>query len=237
MNTITINGVDSSEIQGLLIQNLPPITKPKMRTRIEEIDGKNGDLITNLGFSAYDKEFDIGLYNNYDLDAIISFFNSSGTITFSNESDKYYYFDLFEQIDFEKLIRFKIAKVKMHVQPFKYSLLENTQTFDITNSTENVQITNTGNYISKPVLSITGTGTINLYLNSYQVFIIDLGESETTITINVADLEAHNTDTGELMNRQVTGDYENFSLNVGLNTITWTGFISQIQISNYSRWL
>lgn len=237
MNTITINGVDSSEIQGLLIQNLPPITKPKMRTRIEEIDGKNGDLITNLGFSAYDKEFDIGLYNNYDLDAIISFFNSSGTITFSNESDKYYYFDLFEQIDFEKLIRFKIAKVKMHVQPFKYSLLENTQTFDITNSTENVQITNTGNYISKPVLSITGTGTINLYLNSYQVFIIDLGESETTITINVADLEAHNTDTGELMNRQVTGDYENFSLNVGLNTITWTGSISQIQISNYSRWL
>lgn len=237
MNTITINGVDSSEIQGLLIQNLPPITKPKMRTRIEEIDGKNGDLITNLGFSAYDKEFDIGLYNNYDLDAIISFFNSSGTITFSNESDKYYYFDLFEQIDFEKLIRFKIAKVKMHVQPFKYSLLENTQTFDITNSTENVQITNTGNYISKPVLSITGTGTINLYLNSYQVFIIDLGESETTITINVADLEAHNTDTGELMNRQVTGDYENFSLNVGLNTITWTGSISQIQLSNYSRWL
>lgn len=237
MNTITINGVDSSEIQGLLIQNLPPITKPKMRTRIEEIDGKNGDLITNLGFSAYDKEFDIGLYNNYDLDAIISFFNSSGTITFSNESDKYYYFDLFEQIDFEKLIRFKIAKVKMHVQPFKYSLLENTQTFDITNSTENVQITNTGNYISKPVLSITGTGTINLYLNSYQVFIIDLGESETTITINVADLEAHNTDTGELMNRQVTGDYENFSLNVGLNTITWTGTISQIQLSNYSRWL
>lgn len=237
MNTITINGVDSSEIQGLLIQNLPPITKPKMRTRIEEIDGKNGDLITNLGFSAYDKEFDIGLYNNYDLDAIISFFNSSGTITFSNESDKYYYFDLFEQIDFEKLIRFKIAKVKMHMQPFKYSLLENTQTFDITNSTENVQITNTGNYISKPVLSITGTGTINLYLNSYQVFIIDLGESETTITINVADLEAHNTDTGELMNRQVTGDYENFSLNVGLNTITWTGTISQIQLSNYSRWL
>ena len=237
MNTITINGVDSSEIQGLLIQNLPPITKPKMRTRIEEIDGKNGDLITNLGFSAYDKEFDIGLYNNYDLDAIISFFNSSGTITFSNESDKYYHFDLFEQIDFEKLIRFKIAKVKMHMQPFKYSLLENTQTFDITNSTENVQITNTGNYISKPVLSITGTGTINLYLNSYQVFIIDLGESETTITINVADLEAHNTDTGELMNRQVTGDYENFSLNVGLNTITWTGTISQIQLSNYSRWL
>lgn len=237
MNIVTINGVDSTEIQGLLIQNLPPITKPQMRTRIEEIDGRAGDLITNLGYSAYDKEFDIGLYGSFDLDQVMSFFNSSGTVTFSNEEDKYYYFDIYEQIDYESLIRFKTAKIKMHIQPFKYSLLENTQTFNITNSTENVEITNTGNYISKPVISITGTGTINLDLNGYQVFIIDLGESQTTITINVADLEAHNIDTGELMNRQVTGDYENFSLNVGLNTITWTGTISQIQLSNYSRWL
>lgn len=237
MNIITINGVDSTEIKGLLISSLPPITKPKMRTRIEEIDGRAGDIITNLGYSAYDKEFDIGLYGSFDLDQVMSFFNSSGTVTFSNEEDKYYYFDIFEQIDYESLIRFKTAKVKMHIQPFKYSLLENTQTFNITNSTENVQITNTGNFISKPIISITGTGTINLSLNGYQVFIIDLGESETTITINVADLEAHNIDTGELMNRQVTGDYSNFNLNVGINTITWTGSISQIQLSNYSRWL
>lgn len=237
MNIITINGVDSTEIKGLLISSLPPITKPKMRTRIEEIDGRAGDIITNLGYSAYDKEFLIGLYGDYDLEQVMSFFNSSGTVTFSNEEDKYYYFDIFEQIDYESLIRFKTAKVKMHIQPFKYSLLENTQTFNITDSTENVQITNTGNFISKPIISITGTGTINLSLNGYQVFIIDLGESETTITINVEDLEAHNIDTGELMNRQVTGDYENFSLNIGLNTITWTGTISQIQLSNYSRWL
>lgn len=237
MNIVTINGVDSTEIKGLLISSLPPITKPKMRTRIEEIDGRAGDIITNLGYSAYDKEFLIGLYGDYDLEQVMSFFNQSGTVTFSNEEDKYYYFDIFEQIDYESLIRFKTAKVKMHIQPFKYSLLENTQTFNITNSTENVQITNTGNFISKPIISITGTGTINLSLNGYQVFIIDLGESETTITINVDDLEAHNIDTGELMNRQVTGDYENFSLNVGLNTITWTGSISQIQLSNYSRWL
>lgn len=237
MNIITINGVDSTEIKGLLISSLPPITKPKMRTRIEEIDGRAGDIITNLGYSAYDKEFLIGLYGDYDLEQVMSFFNSSGTVTFSNEEDKYYYFDIFEQIDYESLIRFKTAKVKMHIQPFKYSLLENTQTFNITNSTENVQITNTGNYISKPVISITGTGTINLSLNGYQVFIINLGESETTITINTEDLEAHNIDTGELMNRQVTGDYSNFNLNVGINTITWTGTISQIQISNYSRWL
>lgn len=121
MNYIILNDVNSNTIQGLIIQNLPPITKPQIRTNIEEIDGRDGDIITKLGYSAYEKEFDIGLYGNYDVDQVISYFNSEGTVIFSNEDDKFYKYSIIEQIDFERLIRFKTAKVKMHVQPFKYS--------------------------------------------------------------------------------------------------------------------
>ena len=39
------------------------------------------------------------------------------------------------------------------------------------------------------------------------------------------------------MNRQVQGNYDNFQLRVGLNNITWGGDLSNIQVSNYSRWL
>lgn len=121
MNYITINGVRSDTVRGLLIQSLPPITKPKMRTSIEEIDGRDGDVITKLGYSAYDKEVSIGLYGDFDIDDCIKFFDSEGNVVFSNEQDKYYRYTIIDQIDFERLIRFRTATVKFHVQPFKFS--------------------------------------------------------------------------------------------------------------------
>ena len=123
-NYIILNGVNSNTITGLIISSLPPITKPLMRTNIETIDGKDGDIITKLGYSAYDKEITIGLSYNYNVDDVIKYFNSEGTVIFSNEPTKYYKYTILDQIDFEKLIRFKTATVRMHVQPFKYSSIE-----------------------------------------------------------------------------------------------------------------
>ena len=234
-NYIILNGKNSNAIEGLLIQSLPPISKPKIRTEIEEIDGRDGDIVTTLGYSAYDKEFLIGLYGDFDIDEVVAFFNSSGTVTFSNEEDKYYNYQILEQIDFERLIRFRTATVKMHVQPFKYSTVESTQTFTITSNTS-ITVKNNGNYISKPLITIYGSGTINLSLNDYQLFIIDLG-TEEQITIDTNLMEAYNQDTQTLLNRLVTGDYDNFALNVGSNEITWSGTITEIDITNYSRWL
>lgn len=235
-NYIILNGVNSNTLTGLLISKLPPITKPKQRTQTEEIDGRDGDIVTTLGYGAYDKTIDIGLYGDFDIEDIMTYFNSKGTVTFSNEEDKYYNYQIVEQIDFDRLIRFKTAKVRMHVQPFKYSAVEGTRTFNIT-SEEEITINNSGNYVSKPVISITGSGSINLSVNGYEVLVIELGEDATTITIDTANMEAYNQNTSELMNRSVTGDYDNLYLNAGSNTISWTGTITQIQITNYSRWL
>lgn len=121
---ILLNGVKSTTVKGLLIQSLPPITKPLMRTEIEEIDGRDGDIVTKLGYSAYDKTLRIGLFGDYDIDDVIRYFASEGTVTFSNEVDKFYYYTIIDQIDFEKLIRFREADVIFHVQPFKFSAVD-----------------------------------------------------------------------------------------------------------------
>lgn len=227
------NGIDSRTISGLLIQALPPISKPKMRAEIEEIDGRSGDIITELGYSAYDREIVIGLYNNFDIDEIIKYFNSKGTIIFSNEEDKIYNYTVLEAIDFEKLLRFRTATVKYHVQPFKYSAIDNSKTFQIDDISE-IEIRNSGNIYSRPVITIEGSGNINLYLNDIQIFSIALGSLES-ITIDTNNMEAYNGSV--LLNRIVTGNYDNFKLNIGLNTISWTGDVSEIEISNYSRWI
>ena len=136
-NYIILNNQNSNEITGLLIQTLSPISQPKIRTNIEEIDGRDGDIITKLGYSAYNKEITIGLYGDYDVDQVIAYFtnNQNGKVTFSNEEDKYYNYEILEQIDFERLIRYKTATVTFHIQPFKYSNVESLKSFAITSQT------------------------------------------------------------------------------------------------------
>lgn len=131
INYIELNGEKSTSVKGLIIQSLPPISKPKMRTSIETIDGRDGDIVTKLGYSAYDKEVSIGLHGDFDIDDAIAFFDSEGEVVFGNEPDKYYRYQILDQIDFERLVRFRTAKVKMHVQPFKYDAVD--RTFDIVN--------------------------------------------------------------------------------------------------------
>lgn len=362
LNEIILNGKSSHELQGLIIQTLPTISKPQIRTQIEEIDGRDGDIVTKLGYSSYDKSFDIGLSSGFDINDIIGFFNSEGTVIFSNEPDKYYNYQILDQIDFERLIRFKVATVTMHVQPFKYSNVETMKTFMVVdkllnfddfsqtingitltasngdihfsgvgtyaaefylpidpvtlrpssytlsatgngyavstcslrlingdpsnlnsfgsryltlqnnttltlsdtliepkpfnylyfyvapnitmnfsvslglkdNEEGSIKVRNNGNYKSKPIITIYGSGAISLSLNGAQLFLIQLGYEEF-ITLDSQSLEAYKNEI--LKNRLVTGDYEKLVLNVGENTISWGGNVEKIEIVNYSRWI
>lgn len=357
MNYCILNGIRSTMIKGLLIQSLPPISKPMMRTEIEEIDGRDGDIVTKLGYSAYDKTMSIGLFGDYDIDQVIKYFNSEGTVIFSNEPDKFYNYQILNQIDFERLIRFKTANVVFHVQPFKYSavddlfnfernklflsefessyegltvksngnlkisgvsprtveffvpikvieaeatnyslivktsgtgassiqlrLIHNSPTYSNTfggsamtlqdgtknknatsreitynyiwvqiNGEENVDVTisaefqktleksftilNRGNVYSRPKMTIYGSGNLNISINGVSLFQIALG-SEEYITLDGLEMNAYKGDT--LKNRLVTGDLTKLVLNSGLNTISWTGTISKIEMENVSRYI
>ena len=234
---IIINGTSSKSINGLLIQSLPPISKPKMRTSIETVDGRDGDIVTPLGFSAYDKQVKIGLHGDYNVDDVLAFFNSSGTVIFSNEIDKYYNFAIYEQIDLAKLIRFKTATVTFHVQPFKYSEEEAEVTYTYTDvQSASINVRNNGNIYSKPTLTITGSGNISVALGNTQILQIDLDAGGETIIINVEEMNAYDED-GNYLNRLVTGNYDNLVFSVGLNTLNITGAITEVKVNNYSRWI
>lgn len=233
MATITLNGVSSTTIQGLLIQELPPISKPKIRTLVEEVDGRDGDIITKLGYSAYDKKIKIGLTRNYDVNAVIKYFDSEGTVVFSNEPDKYYNYQILNQIDFEKLLRFKEAEVVFHVQPFKYDANEVIE--DISgNPVTSISINNLGNTISRPILSIFGSGTVTVSLNGDEIFVINMSNIND-ITINTDEMNAFSN--GNFANRMVQGDYSAFILDSGQNSIVFTGLVTRVTVSNFSRWI
>lgn len=357
INYIELNGEKSTNVKGLIIQSLPPISKPKMRTSKEEIDGRDGDIITKLGYSAYEKQLSIGLHGDFDIDDAIAFFNSEGEVVFGNEPDKYYRYQILEEIDFERLMRFRTAKVKMHVQPFKYDAVD--RTFDIVNqflhikdstaskfgitvtssdgsirvagmATSDVDIevpiesmslsgtytltasasgsaagcalrlidgspsndksfggsymelksngdstmtatadssaeydalwldikagtsvnftlsvtmssdgfneislTNRGNVVSRPTVTVYGSGNVELAINA--VTVLSFSIEGGSITIDAAEMNAYRGNA--LMNRHVTGDYSDLRLNVGENVISWSGDVTGIKVEDFSRWL
>lgn len=120
MNSIIWRGVSSTIIQGLLISELPPITKPKMRVKETEIDGRDGSIIEELGYESYTKTIQIGLHGNFDIDKVIKYFTGEGDIIFSNEPDKVYKAKICGQINYTKLLRYRKASVPFLVQPYKY---------------------------------------------------------------------------------------------------------------------
>lgn len=233
MNFITLNGIRSDSVKGLLISELPPVVKPQQRTEIEEIDGRDGDIVTKLGYSAYDRTMLIGLHGDFDIDDVIRFFDSEGDAIFSNEPDKLYKYQILDDIEFERLIRFRKAKVNFHVQPFKYSAVERIKTINA-ESEDSFRVLNSGNTVARPRITITGSGTINLSLNNHQMFVINLG-NEGYITIDTEEMNAYKGSV--LKNRLVTGNYDNFALTLGMNVISWTGDVDAVSIEKYSRWI
>lgn len=233
---IVLNNKTSRLIKGLIISELPPISKPKVRTKIETVDGRDGDLVTVLGYSAYDKTVKIALTYDYDIDDIISFFSSSGVVTFSNEPEKYYKYSIYNQIDFERLLRFKTAEVTFHVQPFKYAESESERSYTFTAPDPELVIRDNGNIYSRPRISITGSGVIGLSINDIEILTIRLGSNQT-IVIDGETMNATSADGDTLLNRLVTGNYDNIKLNVGSNKLSFTGSVSRISIANYSRWI
>lgn len=355
INYVELNGEKSTSVKGLIIQSLPPISKPKMRTSIETIDGRDGDVVTKLGYSAYDKQLSIGLHGDFDIDDAISFFDSEGEVVFGNEPDKYYRYQILDQIDFERLVRFRTAEVKMHVQPFKHDAVD--RTFDIvnqflhiedstaskfgitvtssdgsirvagnatsdvdievpvesmllsgsytltasasgsaagcalrlidgspsksfgdsymelksngdstmtatadsnaeydalwldiragtsvdftlsvtmaSNSFSEISLTNRGNVVSRPTVTVYGSGNVELAINA--VTVLSFSIDDGYITIDAEEMNAYHGDA--LMNRHVTGDYADLRLNVGENVISWRGDVTGIRVEDFSRWL
>lgn len=231
---VIINGVSSDTIQGLQVLSLPPITKPKMRRQVGTIDGRAGDIITELGYEAYDRTITVLLHHNYDLDAITKFFNTSGEIIFSNEPDKKYYFRLLEKIDYERAVQFKTANITFHVQPYKYPVNEAPLTVSSTawEGTAEITVPNAGNVPSAPTIQLTGSGTVGVYLGNAQTLQVNIPEDGITIDTEAQDA----TSNGQLANRSVTGDYDSVRLQPGNNDVSFSGDVSAV-ITKYTRWV
>lgn len=235
MNYIIWNNQDSRDIKGLLISELPPITKPNMRVKETVIDGVDGSIIEELGYESYDKTIAIGLKIGADLDKVMEFFTGNGEVVFSNEPERYYIARIIKGIDYARLLRYRVATVTFRVQPFKYNRVEVAR--QATSERTSMIVENIGNHTAKPIITIKGTGTIILTTNNEQVCGYVFPEGENTVTLDSEKQDAYYD--GQLKNRNMAGDFPIF--NKGNNTLDWLGLgdgtVESITVRKYSRWL
>lgn len=232
MATIIWKGISSETINGLIICELPPITKPKLKTSITKVDGRDGDIVEELGYESYTKIISIGLAHNFNIDEVIKYFTGSGELIMSNEPNKVYNSQIIDKVDYQKLLRFKKATVGFYTQPYKYLKNEQTITLDITSETS-ININNQGLEIAKPIIKLTGSGTVEISINGIAIFRYIFPDTEPTVTIDSLEEEAY-TDT-KYMNRYMYGKFP--TLNSGNNTISWSGTLTKIEVQPKSRWL
>lgn len=228
--TITWNGKSSTSLPGLMISELPPITRAAMRIDRTEIDGMDGDIEDDLGYEAYKKVVKIALTRDYDVDAIAKYFSGSGDLILSDEPERIYRASCKDTIDFAKLIRFKTAEVTFVVQPFKYLAREHPVILVIDDE-EEVQVKNQGLENSKPLITIEGSGPVEITVNTQPIFEINIDAGYVTVDSEAQDAYI----TGVLKNNLMTGDFP--TLQPGNNIIGWTGAVTKITIAPRSRWL
>lgn len=183
MNYLIWKGIDSRWIEGLIISELPPITKPQMRARETVVDGVDGSIIEELGYEPYNRPVTIGLTRNANIDKVIEFFSGKGEAVFSNEPDKFYKASIIGQIDYARLVRFRTATVVFRVQPFKHKYRENNSALWLNEyggknlfNHNNPTLTNgTQATYEDGLLTITSTGTSVRYARIYN-FDADKGD-------------------------------------------------------------
>ena len=260
METVYLRDIDagtlyqwrkSSDVTGLIIQELPAIVRPQMRTYVDEIDGRNGDIVTELGWSAYDRQIKIGLHGS-DIQSVIeavnTFFKRTGEVRFSNEPNKWQYYTIQDSIDFERLIRYRTATVTLHCQPEKYYFGNEYADTDrgedlLVLSTSNQTVTNAGDIDALPRLSgriASGDSTLEWYIDdrlvmtlnkptsAVMLFNIDLMTGKSTIQYGTTTVSA---------NRYITGNLSDMAVSAGNHTMRIDGTGVTMNISRFNRWI
>lgn len=158
------NGISSKDM-GVILKKLPPITKPKKRIEIVQVPGRNGTLhIDENCYEPINISLECTLKKNINVRDITKWLIEFGTITFSDELDKYYNATITNSIPLERVFRlYREFIIQLELQPIAQSTQEyiyncnntNVNTLKIDSSAE-----------MYPYIKLTGTGEVKLTINN-----------------------------------------------------------------------
>jgi len=222
----------SSKDMGILVTELPPIIKVNRDINKVFIPGRNGFLTEDFGtYGSVIKSCECTLLDIALVDRVLAWLDRSGEVIFSNQPDRKYQASIMNQIPFSRIIRqwYKFVVV-FDCQPFA-KMLDNSKITLIPQETMygDGTIYGRGTHESDPVIKVYGDGTIYLTVNGVLITLTNVSEY-VTIDSDIMDCFKDNI----LKNSDMSGDFP--KLTVDVNTISWIGSVSKIEITPNWRW-
>jgi phage-related protein len=223
----TFKGINATTYGTVTI--LPIMKKPREKVRITTVEGSDKAFRESLGLDTYVIPCEMTLFANTNLDDVKAWLRGKGNLILASEPTRYIEAYADNEMPFERFSRGianKVIEIEFTIiDPFWYSVSETPSVF-----TAPGNIINFGNVASTPIFKITGTGVVTITINT-RSFTYDFDTAFVIVDSEQQDAY-HN---GVLKNRRMTGDFP--FLDVGLNAISWTGTVTEIEITKVSRWL
>lgn len=235
MLSFTFAGKNSYTDYGIAIATRPTLPSPKRRVTFMEIPGRHSSV-------RYDEKTyqDITLVVEcalksrdnlvHQIDAIKGWLFPAGEddLVFSFQDDRKYLAQVVNAIDFAQVLRYtSLFPIVFSCRPFKYAV-DNSL---VTLTTSGTVMQNPGSVESEPIISVYGTGNVNLNINGQLVALYDL---EGRMILNTEIQDAYD-DSMNNLNPKMAGEFP--VLSPGSNTIEWLGTVQKLEIVPNWRWL
>lgn len=230
MLDIILDGVKASSF-GLIVQDRPVISTAKERVEYITVEGRDGQLTKKTGYDNREYEITFTLADNVQLKSAIrkskAFFFNKKKLSYSDDASVYQIVNNIEIGDIEnQLSDVGYFSVKFNVDPFDYAITS-TQSF----TSSPITITNTGTYLSRPLIKINGSGNVVLTVNGISCQFKGL----TNGIVLDCELEEAYWGLATNMNNYMSGDFP--TLKPGVNSIVFSGTVSKVEIDGRWRYL
>ena len=170
---------------GIHVSEQPPITIPRERSTQVTIPGRAGTVTVTEGEDVYEDMTLTAacfLTDPAQIPEIASWLKGSGKVTFANRQGGFYYARLAEPIEFNRIMRGRqhmAFDISFLCSPFWYESDVHDITVTAVNNSINYRLMNPCPVHTEPVITVNGSGSSTLTVNTTLVTLDNLSGSVT----------------------------------------------------------
>lgn len=218
-------GISSKDMQVVIEEEEHFITRAQQRYEVIEIEGKDGALFDELGYSYVERPIYVQCLNIDKIDDILSWLNGSGEFEYK---DRVTTARFYSELEPQRNACIRIIDTTFIREPFWYKSQDNyIKIEDI--------VKNEGNIESRPIIKLekTTSNEVDITINGIR-FKYNFGQ-DTYVEIDCEEKTIKYE--GFNRNRQMKITYDFPKLKIGNNTVTINSGTCNIKAKRKDRWL